>query len=116
MAAILHHSQESGSIAVSSYQEKIENILKLVVQTGQYPPPTMKVTNFNFNLKRRGLWGTQTLCHFNWWDIPGEICKMHNQDFGSMVSTSHGSCVFIDARALVYNPAYLICWGLSAHC
>jgi len=88
-------------------QEKIEDILKLVVKIGQYPPPTLKVTNFNLSLKRRGLWGTQTLCHFNWWDIPGEICKMHNQDFDSMVSTSHGSCVFIDAHALVYNPAYL---------
>ncbi len=32
---------------------------------------------------------------------------MHNQDFTSMVSTSHGCCVFIDAYALVHNPAYL---------
>jgi len=36
--------------------------------------------------------GVQTLCHFRWWDIPGEICNMHNLTF--MVSTSRLLCVY----------------------
>lgn len=91
----------------SNVQEKIESILSYVVQTGQYPPPTMKVTDFSFSLKRNSLWGAQTLSHFRWWDIPGEICNIDNRDFRSMVSTSHGCCVFIDSYALVYNNAYI---------
>ncbi len=88
-------------------QENIGRILSYVVQTNQYPPPTMKVTNFNFSLKRQSKWGAQTLCQFRWWDIPGEICNMYNHEFRSMVSNSHGCCVFIDAYALVHNQAYL---------
>jgi tetratricopeptide (TPR) repeat protein len=91
----------------SQVQENVERILSYVVQTGQYPPPTMKVTNFNFSLKRHRLWGVETLCHFRWWDIPGEICNMHNRDFRMMVSTSHACCVFIDAYALVHKNTYL---------
>ena len=88
-------------------QENIEQLLSYIVQTGHYPPPTLKITNFNFSLKRHSLWGTQTLCHFIWCDIPGEICNEHNQDFCRMVSTSHGCCVFIDAYAIVHNNDYL---------
>ncbi len=88
-------------------QKNIESILRYVVQTAQYPPATIKVTNFSFSLKRQNRWGTQTLCHFRWWDIPGELCKMQNQDFRNTVTTSHGCCVFIDAYALVHSHAYL---------
>ncbi len=84
-------------------QENIEQLLSYITQTGHYPPPTLKITNFNFSLKRHSLWGTQTLCHFSWCDIPGELCNEHNQDFRKMVFTSHGCCVFIDAYALVHN-------------
>ena len=88
-------------------QENIEKILSYIAQTGHYPPPTMKATNFNFSLKRNSQWGVQTLCHFRWWDVPGEICNVYNRDFRSMVSTSHGCCVFIDAHALVQEDTYL---------
>jgi tetratricopeptide (TPR) repeat protein len=88
-------------------QENIENILNYIARTGQYPPPTMKITDFNFSLKHLNLWGVQTLCHFHWWDIPGEICNIRNPDFQEMVSTSHACCVFIDAYALAHKPAYL---------
>lgn len=88
-------------------QENIEKILRYVVQNNNYPPPTIKVTNFNFSLKRHSLRGIQTLCHFCWWDVPGEICNIYNRDFRTMVSTSHGCCVFIDAYALVHNQTYL---------
>lgn len=84
-------------------QANINKILNYVVQTGQYPPPTIKITNFNFSLKRY----TETLSHFRWWDIPGEICNIRQPDFHKMVASSHGCCVFIDAYALVHNKAYL---------
>jgi len=77
------------------------------VPTGQYPPPTLKITNFNFSLKRHSLWGVETVCHFRWWDIPGEICNIKSPDFKAMVATSHGCCVFIDAYKLVYDNTYL---------
>ncbi|WP_052672502.1 tetratricopeptide repeat protein [Aliterella atlantica] len=91
----------------SEVRTSIENILKYIAQTNLYPPPTIKVTNFNFSLKRRNLWGSRTLCHFRWWDIPGESCDVRNPDFQKIVSVSHGCCVFIDAYALVHNSAYL---------
>lgn len=47
-------------------QENIEKILNYIVQTNQYPPPTMKIVNFSFSLKRQRLWGEQTLCNFTW--------------------------------------------------
>ena len=91
----------------SQGREKIEKILSYVAQSGQYPPPTMKITNFNLSLKRHSLRGVQTLCHFRWWDIPGEYCNIHHPDFKKLVLTSHGCCVFINADALVRDPAYL---------
>ena len=90
----------------SQAQENIEKILNYVAQTGQYLPLTIKITNFNFSLKYHSSWGIQTLCHFRWWDIPGEICDIHNRTFQTMVSNSHGCCVFIDAYALVHKPTY----------
>lgn len=84
-------------------QEKLETILSYVARTGQYPPPTMKVTSFNFSLKRHSVWGTKTLCHFRWWDIPGESCNMRDLDFRRIVLASHGCCVFINADALVHD-------------
>lgn len=87
-------------------QEKIDKILNYVAQSGQYPPPTLKFTHFNFSLKRRSLWGIQTLCYFRWWDIPGEYCNIHNKEFQQLVLSSHGCCVFINADALVNAPAY----------
>jgi len=91
----------------SQVQENIERLLSYVQRTGQYPPSTIKITNFNFSLKHHTLWGTQTLCHFRWWDIPGESCKIQNFDFKKIVANSHGCCIFIDAYALMHNQAYL---------
>ena len=88
-------------------QENIEKIIRYIVQTGQYPSLTIKVTNFAFSLKRHRLWGAQTLCHFHWWDVPGEICNIDNPDFKKIVFASHGCCMFIDAYALVHNNTYL---------
>jgi tetratricopeptide (TPR) repeat protein len=88
-------------------RDNVENLLNFIRRTGQYPPPTIKITNFNFSIKHQGLWGTQTLYHFRWWDVPGEICHVDNPDFQSLLLTSHGCCVFINADALVHDPRYL---------
>lgn len=88
-------------------EEKIDKILGYVAQSGQYPPPTMRITNFNFSLKRLNLWGTKTLCHFRLWDLPGESCSIDNPDFQKLVLSSHGCCVFINAEALVNDRTYL---------
>ncbi|MDZ8184003.1 MAG: hypothetical protein RMX96_03965 [Nostoc sp. ChiSLP02] len=82
-------------------QANINDILSYISETAHYPPATMKITNFRFNLNRRSWWGTETVCHFSWSDVPGEICTIHNHDFRAMVSNSDGCCVFIDAYALV---------------
>ena len=90
-------------------QENLEHILNYVVQTGQYPPATIKVTNFNFSLKlkHQSLHNTRTLCNFRWLDIPGEYCNLSNIEFQTMAFNSHGCCVFIDAYALMHNNTYL---------
>jgi hypothetical protein len=87
-------------------QENLEKLLSYVSRTGQYPPPTMKTTNFSFSVKRKGLMGEQTLCHFRWWDIPGEICNFQNPDFQRLLLTSHGCCFFINAKSLVEDKSY----------
>lgn len=91
----------------SDVEANIENVLSYIAKTNLYPPATIKITDFNFSLKRRSLWGTKTLCHFRWWDIPGESCNVRNPDFKKIVYASQGCCMFIDAYALVHNSGYL---------
>ena len=88
-------------------QENLEKLLSYIALTGQYPPGTIKSTDFKFSLKRRSRWGSETVCHFRWWDIPGESCNVHDLGFNEIVATSHGCCVFVDAHALVHRQAYL---------
>lgn len=86
----------------SDTQKTLENVLSYVARTGQYPPATMKLTDFEFSLKQNTVWGSsQSLCHFRWWDTPGESCKIHNPAFQLMVLKSDGCCVFVDAHELV---------------
>jgi hypothetical protein len=82
-------------------QQMLENILRQVAQTGQYPPATMRITNFDFTLKLRNLWGTKTLCQFRWWDPPGESCQIYNPAFLMMALNADAYCAFIDARTIV---------------
>jgi tetratricopeptide (TPR) repeat protein len=87
-----------------------ENIAKLVdytIRTGQYPPPTFKISDFCFSLKRKTLKGDETLCNFSWFDIPGELCDIDNIEFQTVLLSSHGCCVFVDSYALLHEENYL---------
>jgi Tetratricopeptide repeat len=87
-----------------------ENIAKLVdytVRTGQYPPPTFKISDFCFSLKRKTLRGDETLCDFSWFDIPGELCDINDIEFQTVLLASHGCCVFVDSYALLHEENYL---------
>jgi tetratricopeptide (TPR) repeat protein len=87
-------------------QDNIEKLVDYIVRTGKYPPPTFKVSDFNFSLKGKGLKGDKTLANFSWLDIPGEWCDLQNSEFQSVLLQSHGCCVFIDAYALLHTPSY----------
>jgi GTPase SAR1 family protein len=87
-------------------QSNLEKIKNHVARTNLYPPPTIKITNFDFSLKRRLRSGVETVCNFRWWDIPGESCNVHNPDFQEMIFTSNGCCVFINAHALIEDKDY----------
>ena len=87
-------------------KELLESILNYVSQTGHYPPPTLKITDFHFAFKQRQKWGVKSLCFFRWWDIPGEYCNFENPYYQTMVLNSHSCCVFINADRLVHDPAY----------
>lgn len=91
----------------SQEQEILEGILDYIARTGQYPPPTMKIADFNLSLKYRDRRGEKTLCHFRWWDIPGESCNLRDPYFQQMVLNSHSCCFFINAEALVKEANYL---------
>lgn len=86
--------------------QKLQTIFEYIANTGQYPPPTMKVTDFHFSLQRhrRGL--PQTVCEFCWWDIPGEECDFQQSEFQKIVLNSHSCCVFLNGERLVKDPAY----------
>jgi tetratricopeptide (TPR) repeat protein len=88
-------------------KELLESILNYVSQTGHYPPPTLKITDFHFAFKQRKRWGVKSLCYFRWWDIPGEYCNFENPYYQTMVLNSHSCCVFINADRLVHDAAYV---------
>ncbi|MBW4614532.1 MAG: hypothetical protein KME21_14910 [Desmonostoc vinosum HA7617-LM4] len=90
----------------SEVQANIEKIKNHVARTGLYPPATIKITSFDFSLKRQSLWGVKTVCRFRWWDIPGESCNIRNPDFQEMVLASNGCCVFLNANAFVQDKDY----------
>lgn len=87
-------------------QHNLNTLLEYIAQTGQYPPATMKITNFTFAAKSKNIFGEKDLCQFRWWDIPGEICNNDNPNFQKMVMESHGCCVFIDTYTLFNNSTY----------
>jgi GTP-binding protein EngB required for normal cell division len=85
----------------------IEKLLEYMARTGQYPPATLAINQFHFNLKRRTVFGPRTLCHFRWQDVPGEICNYDNPIHKQLVWQSHGCCLFLDAPALLRQKEYV---------
>ncbi|PSB48503.1 hypothetical protein C7B80_05450 [Cyanosarcina cf. burmensis CCALA 770] len=88
-----------------------QNVLKLlghIRETGDYPPPSVKISNFNFALKMSVNQRKKVLYNFSWSDVPGEICEPDNENFQELVFNSHGCCVFFDAFALVNQPDYVV--------
>lgn len=94
----------------SRSQKSMEEILKYISQKRKYPPPTLKITDFYFSLKRRTLWHVHQDCNFRWIDLPGEYCNnnVYRDIFSRLVLASHGCCVFIDADALINDDRYKI--------
>jgi tetratricopeptide (TPR) repeat protein len=88
-------------------QENVRGILEYIGKNGQYPPATMKMTKFNFNLKQHGRFGENTFCNFCWWDIPGESCNIDSPDFQKLVLSSNSCCLFVNAYELMTKPNYL---------
>jgi hypothetical protein len=91
----------------SEDRKNLESILNYIEREGEYPPPTMKIAEFDFSIKCRDRWGTRTVCHFRWWDIPGEYCNFQQPEFQQMVLESHSCCIFIDAYRVIDDPNYL---------
>lgn len=79
----------------------IDDILIYVSKTGNYPPATLKITNFEFNLKQRNQQGSKTIGKVKWLDTPGEICNIHNISFTTMIANADGCCLFLDVPNLV---------------
>lgn len=112
-AEILRSSSEKGNAenlwfecADKEVQEKIEKLVDYIVRTGNYPPPTFKIEDFVFSLKKKGLKADKTLCQFRWSDLPGEWCNSQNPEFQSVLLKSHGCCVFVDVHAILHDASY----------
>jgi tetratricopeptide (TPR) repeat protein len=88
------------------FRENIEKLVDYTARTGQYPPPTFKIDDFRFSLKRKTLEGNDTLCRFSWFDVPGELCDINNLEFQTLLLSSHGCCVFVDCYALLHQEDY----------
>jgi tetratricopeptide (TPR) repeat protein len=87
-------------------EDNLNKIVRYIRSSGEYPPPTMKITDFSFNLCQKTFSSSKKLCSFIWSDIPGEICENSDRKFKEMVYASHGCCVFIDLYALINDPNY----------
>ncbi|ACK72680.1 TPR repeat-containing protein [Gloeothece citriformis PCC 7424] len=106
-----HSKNESSSFWIECLEQKdqtsLEAILGYIAQHGNYPPPTMKITDFDFIVKQKTRLGAvKPVCQFRWWDIPGEYTTFDNPDFQQMVLESHSCCVFINAFRLLHDPSY----------
>ncbi|PZD72967.1 hypothetical protein C1752_02891 [Acaryochloris thomasi RCC1774] len=88
-------------------RKNLESLLALVAKTGQYPPPTLQITDFRFDVKRHSWQGAKVLCQFHWSDVPGESCQSFDAEFQAVLQKSHGCCLFLDAYELIHNPQYL---------
>lgn len=87
-------------------EQNVDRLLGLIRETGNYPPPSVKIASFNFGLQMSLSKHKSVSYNFAWNDVPGEICQPDNEEFQKQVFESHGCCVFIDAHALVTRSDY----------
>ncbi len=90
-------------------RKNLQGILDYVSQTGKYPPPTLKITDFLFRVQQRNRWTNKMtpVCQLRCWDIPGETCKFEHPDFQEIILNSHSCCVFINGYQLATDSSYL---------
>jgi GTP-binding protein EngB required for normal cell division len=82
-------------------EENIHKILQYVAQTGQYPPATLKLGNFDFQIEYNPKEGKTSPGFLRWWDVPGESCQLYNLAFLTMMLNSDGCLFFLDAPELL---------------
>jgi Double-GTPase 2 len=81
--------------------EDIEKVLSYVAKTGQYPPATLKISNFDFNLKKNSGDQPEKIAAIRWWDVPGESCQIYNLAFINMAMHADACLLFLDASSLL---------------
>ncbi|MGL5032359.1 MAG: hypothetical protein ACRC6M_00990, partial [Microcystaceae cyanobacterium] len=72
----------------------LDNILRYVLSEGNYPPPTLAVTDFNFAITEQKASHYDLLGFLRWWDMPGEYCNFSNSYYQKMAMDSHAICLF----------------------
>ena len=87
-------------------RHKMSQLLHYITETRQYPPATLKATDFMFSVRTRTLCGVRTRCHLHWWDIPGELCQSNNTDLQLLLLSAHACCLLIDAPAFINDRPY----------
>jgi hypothetical protein len=81
-------------------EKNIQKILDYISRTGQYPPATLKIGNFDFRVQRREGERERTVGIVRWWDVPGESCQLYNLAFLTMMLHADGCLLFIEAGSL----------------
>jgi len=94
-ANIVLRSQEEES------EEDIEKILNYVARTGQYPPATLKISNFDFSLEKNSDDQSEKIGTIRWWDVPGESCQIYNLAFVNMALQADACLLFLEAASLL---------------
>jgi hypothetical protein len=85
-------------------EEDIEKILNYVSKTGQYPPATLKISNFDFTLEKNSGNQREKIGTIRWWDVPGESCQIYNLAFVNMALHSNACLLFLEATSLLNDP------------
>ncbi len=121
VGAYVHLLNNPEQITIESHdvtKQNIQKVLKYIKETGQYPPATATVSNFNFEISKTSRRQNKLLYNFSFIDIPGELAESTSEDIQSnlrlqeLIISSHACCAFFDASALVKSEDYL--WKVSS--
>ena len=81
----------------------LDNVLVYIAKNRVYPPATLKITPLDLVLQQRCQWGQEVLGWVQWWDIPGELCHLHQPEFADLLQQADGVCLFLEAAPIVQN-------------